>query len=71
MANEGLGIGIPDPKNASCHPGGDSYWGDNPIDLYFVDPKKKPLESNIDHQEFHEMCMNIFLLKGPQAFKND
>ena len=40
MANEGLGIGIPDPKNASCHPGGDSYWGDNPIDLYFVDQKK-------------------------------
>ena len=25
MANEGLGskVGIPDPKNVSCHPGGD------------------------------------------------
>ena len=23
MANEGLVVGIPDPKNGSCHPGGD------------------------------------------------
>ncbi len=23
IANEGLFVGIPDPKNVSCHPGGD------------------------------------------------